>query len=81
MRHEERKKQTCHIRVEGELDPSWKDWFGGLTITRAENGHTDLEGPFHDQSALHGLLIKIRDLGLPLVSVYVVGKEDQEVRT
>ena len=57
------------IRVEGLLDQQWVDWFDGLTITLEEGGVTLLTGLLVDQAALHGLLKKVRDLGLPLVSV------------
>jgi hypothetical protein len=57
------------IRVKGHLADRWVDWFGGLTITLEEDGDTLLTGPVVDQAALHGLLKKVRDLGLPLLSV------------
>ncbi len=57
------------IRLKGYLDARWADWFDGLTITLEEDGNTLLTGPVMDQAALHGLLKKVRDLGLPLVSV------------
>jgi len=57
------------ITIKGHLDREWSDWFDGLTITLGDNGETILTGPLIDQSALHGLLIKIRDLGLPLLSL------------
>ena len=57
------------IRVKGHLDPCWAEWFEGLTIMHETDGSTTLVGPVVDQSALHGLLAKIRDLGLPLLSV------------
>ena len=61
--------QVYQIRVKGHLDHSWSEWFEGLSMTHEEDGTTVLTGPLADQPALHGLLIKIRDLGLPLVSV------------
>ena len=57
------------IRIKGHLDDRWADWFEGLTITLADNGDTLLSGPVVDQAALHGLLRKVRDLGIPLLSV------------
>ena len=56
------------IRIEGHLDPQWMEWFGGMTITPEDNGDTLLTGPVEDQAALHGLLKKVRDLGIPLIS-------------
>jgi hypothetical protein len=57
------------IRIKGHLRPQWADWFDGLTITLEEDGDTLLTGPVVDQAALHGLLKKVRDLAMPLVSV------------
>ena len=57
------------IRLKGHLGSQWTDWFEGLTITLEEDGDTLLTGPVIDQAALYGLLKKVRDLGLPLVSV------------
>ncbi len=57
------------IRIKGHLGPQWADWFGGLTITLEEGGETLLTCPVADQAALYGLLRKVRDLGLPLISV------------
>ena len=65
------------IRIKGHLDHQWTDWFDGLTITLEENGDTLLTGPVVDQAALHGLLRKVRDLGMPLLLVDSV-KPDQE---
>jgi len=56
------------IRLEGHLGPQWAYWFGGLSITVEDNGDTLLTGPVVDQAALHGLLRKVRDLGIPLIS-------------
>src|SRR5213082_1205877 len=57
------------IRIKGHLGRDWTDWFGGLTLTALDNGETLLTGPVVDQAALHGLLRKVRDLGMPLLSV------------
>ena len=57
------------IRIKGHLGREWTDWFGGLTIRLTDNGETLLTGPVVDQAALHGLLRKVRDLGVPLLSV------------
>jgi hypothetical protein len=57
------------LRVEGHLDAHWSAWFGGLTLTREDDGTTTLSGPVTDQAELHGLLARIRDLGAPLLSV------------
>lgn len=57
------------IRLAGHLDARWTAWFDGLTVSRAEDGTTLISGPVTDQAALHGLLGRVRDLGLPLVSV------------
>jgi len=61
------------IRVKGHLGPQWADWFEGLAITLDEEGDTLLTGPIVDQAALHGLIRKVRDLGIPLVSVNCLG--------
>ncbi len=57
------------IRIRGHLRPEWTDWFGGLAVTLEDDGVTLLTGPVVDQAALYGLLKKVRDLGLPLLSV------------
>ena len=68
----------CHdpiyqIKLKGHLDLEWADWFGVLTITLDDNGNTILTGPVADQAALYSLLKRVRDVGLPLVSVAQVG--------
>ena len=57
------------IRLKGHLDNRWATWFDGLTLTRCSDGTTTVHGLVVDQSALHGLLQRVRDLGLPLISV------------
>lgn len=57
------------IRIKGHLGRQWTDWFEGLTVTREDEGYTLLTGPVVDQAALYGLLRKVRDLGMPLLSV------------
>jgi hypothetical protein len=57
------------IRLKGHLDARWAAWFDGLSLTRESDGTTLIHGPVTDQAALHGLLQKVRDIGLPLVSV------------
>ena len=61
--------QIYQIRLEGHLNRQWTDWFDGLTITLTDDGDTVLTGSVVDQATLHGLLKKVRDLGLPLRSV------------
>lgn len=61
--------QQYELRLDGHLDQRWAAWFDGLTLTRRSDGTTVLRGPVVDQAALHGLLQKVRDLGLLLVSV------------
>ena len=62
------REQHYQIKVKGRLSNQWIDWFEGMTIT-FEGGVTSITGPVTDQAALHGLLIRVRDLGLPLLSV------------
>ncbi len=57
------------FRIEGQLSPSWADWFGGLALTNLENGLSVLYVPIRDQAELHGVLAKIRDLNLKLIMV------------
>lgn len=66
------------IRIKGHLDQQWSDWFEGLTIKPEENGETLLTGPVVDQAALHGLLKKVRDMGMSLVSVVPVQTNHSE---
>jgi hypothetical protein len=65
------------LRVEGHLDEHWSAWFGGLTLTREDDGTTTLRGPVTDQAELHGLLSKIRDLGAPLLAVNTSAGPDE----
>ena len=62
----------CEIVVKGQLDTDWSGWFEGLTITNNDQGETIISGPIRDQAALHGLLARVRDLGLFLISVKCV---------
>ena len=68
------------IRVQGHLDQRWSEWFEGLTISYEGDGSTVLRGPLPDEAALHGVLIKVRDLALPLLAVnrIVAGAETRE---
>jgi len=68
------------IRLACQIDPSWSEWLDGLTITQTEDGTTMLSGYIRDQSELHGVLARIRDLALPLISVNPV-EADAAVRT
>jgi hypothetical protein len=69
------------IRIKGHLDARWVDWFDGLAFSHMPDGTTVLRGPVADQAALHGLLSKVRDLGLPLVSVTRVGPVGSDAPT
>ncbi len=66
---------TYQVRLKGHLNPAWADWLGGLTLTLEETGETLLTGPTLDQAALYGLLKKVRDAGLTLISVTPAEKE------
>ena len=66
------------IRLKGHLDQHWSDWFDNMTITNVVNGEAILVGPLPDQAALHGILIKIRDLGLPLLAVTTVATDETQ---
>jgi hypothetical protein len=64
------------IKITGHLDTHWSAWFDNMTISNEANGEAVLHGPLTDQAALHGVLIKIRDLGLPLIAVCQVAARD-----
>ncbi len=66
------------VRVEGQLNARWTEWFEGLAITLDANGDTVLTGAVIDQAALHGLLKKVRDLGMPLISVVRIEAEPHD---
>jgi hypothetical protein len=69
-KHSNSRQSTVYqIRIKGHLGCQWSDWFEGLTIRLEDNGQTLLTGPVLDDAALHGLLKKVRDLGMPLISV------------
>jgi hypothetical protein len=72
--------KVYEIRLKGHLDARWVKWFDGLAITLDENGNTLLSGPVADQAALHGILKKVRDVGLPLLSVNSVEPDTKEDR-
>jgi hypothetical protein len=65
-----------HIRLKGHLADHWSAWFDNMTISNEANGEAVLRGPLPDQAALHGVLIKIRDLGLPLLAIRTVAMDE-----
>jgi hypothetical protein len=67
-----------HIRLKGHLDSHWSAWFDGMTISNQVNGEVVLHGPLADQAALHGVLMKIRDLGLPPLAVTTVATNETQ---
>ena len=67
---------TYHIRLKAHLASHWSDWFEGMTINNEPNGEAVLCGQLADQAALHGVLIKIRDLGLPLLAVTTIATDE-----
>jgi hypothetical protein len=75
------KPTAYEIRLKGQLNSEWADWFGGLTITPEDNGTTLLTSPAIDQAALHGLLKRVRDLGLPLISINPIESEPNQSST
>jgi hypothetical protein len=79
MAHESLQQEVYRIIVKGHLDSDWSAWFDGLTIVQGNNGETMLFGPLTDQTALHGVLNKVRDLGLPLLLVQRVEPDADNV--
>jgi hypothetical protein len=75
---QEHRPTTYRIRLQGHVEPRWSGWFAELRITLEDDGVTVLHGPVADQAALHGLLRKIRDLGLPLLAVEQVAPRQDE---
>lgn len=75
------KTMNYEIRVAGQLSPHWSEWFEGFTVVLESDGTMRLIGPVIDQAALYGLLKKVRDLGLPLVSVNPVATHSQKEHT
>ena len=71
--HDADQPRVYQIRIKGYLSPQWAAWFEGLTITLEDDGSTLLTGTVIDQAALHGLLKKVRDLGMPLLSLNSIG--------
>jgi hypothetical protein len=76
-RQEFGRPRIYRIKVKGDLDRKWSDWFDGFTIASAVEGETVLTGEATDQAALHGMLNKIRDLGIPLLSVRHIETEEE----
>ena len=74
-----RQPNIYQIKIKGHLDTQWSDWFDGLTITPEEDGNTLMTGPVVDDAALHGLLKKVRDLGMPLLSVNRLDPDPSDV--
>jgi hypothetical protein len=69
------------IRLKGHLDSRWAAWFDGLSLTHDSDGTTVISGPVLDQAALHGLLQRVRDIGIPLVSVAQIDPDEPDVPT
>ena len=76
--HDKDQPVVYQFRIKGHLGQQWMDWFEGMTIKLEEDGNTLLTGPVIDQAALHGLLKKVRDLGMPLLSVNSVELSQQD---
>lgn len=77
--HEPDRPLVYEIRIRGHLGQQWRDWFMGLTIVLEEDGNTLLTGAVVDQAALHGILKKVRDLGMQLLAVNIVGSEPEDL--
>ena len=75
--NEGRHAERYEIRVSGHLDDRWAAWFDGLSLRRETDGLTVIHGPVADQAALHGLLQRVRDIGLPLISVQQIDPDHQ----
>jgi hypothetical protein len=73
--------EAYEIRIRGHLEPRWASWFDGLTLTQDPDGTTVIRGEVTDQAALHGLIQKVRDIGLPLVSVTSTATPSKEPRS
>ena len=71
-------KTVYQIKVKGHVDDQWSDWFNGLTSTHQDDGTTTLSGSLPDQTALHSVLDKIRDMNLPLVLVHLIEEERRQ---
>ncbi len=76
--HNDAKPTTYIIRVKNHLDSHWENWFEGMSINHTEDGYTILSGAVADQSALHGLLVKIHNLNLTLLSVQKVDQDEEK---
>jgi hypothetical protein len=72
-----RAPQRYEIRIGGHLDGRWSTWFDGLAVVQEDDGTTTLRGAVTDQAELHGLLVKVRDLGATLISVAAVDADDR----
>lgn len=77
-KHDADQPLVYQIRIKGHLDPQWGEWFEGLTITLEEDGNALLTGKVVDQAELHGILKIVRDLGMPLLSVNIIGPGPQD---
>jgi hypothetical protein len=71
---------SYELRLSRHLDDHWAEWFGNLALTRESDGTTTLRGPVADQAALHGLLTKVRDIGVTLISVHTIDEPTDPTR-